>query len=157
MKSLSFLIVLFLWANTASAQSGQYCNADFGFCLEYPATFSMLTAKGQAKAPVRFVSGQGQVQVEIAGYNNTESWSLEDIYYLNFEDQLRENPDLEILEENFTKDGFELLYQEKGQLHFFRVHRQLSKYIILSVFLPSEERSRLPALRERLQIVNNTP
>lgn len=157
MKANIISLALLFWAGFCCAQSEQYCNTDFGFCLEYPTEFSMLTAKGGVAEPVRFVANEGQAQVEIRGHSNPDQWSLEDIYYMNFEDLLRQNPDLDILEEAFTEDQFEVLYQEKGQLHFFRVQQQPGQYITLSVVLPAGQKDRLSALRAQLNVQHPTP
>jgi hypothetical protein len=117
----------------------------------------MLTAKGGVAEPVRFVADEGRAHVEIMGHSNPDQWSLEDIYYMNFEDLLRQNPDLDILEEAFTEDQFEVLYQEKGQLHFFRVQQQPGQYITLSVVLPAAQKDRLSTLRAQLNVQHPTP
>lgn len=145
------LIVLFS-IFSGFAQSEQYCNTDFGFCLEYPSQYAMLTAKGASSESTLFVAEEGEAQIEITGYFNDDNWSLEDIYYMNFEDYLRQNPDLSILEETFADDSFEVLYQENEELHFFRVQRQTGQYVKLSVTLPAAQKGQLVALREQLAI-----
>ncbi|MEQ8705545.1 MAG: hypothetical protein RIC19_16580 [Phaeodactylibacter sp.] len=152
MKANIISLALLFWAGLGCAQSEQYCNTDFGFCLEYPAQFSMLTAKGAADEPALFVADQGQTKIEIAGYANADNWSLEDIYYMNFEDDLRQNPDLNIIEEKFGEDQFEVLYEENDQLHYFRVQQRPGQYIKLSVRLPASRRSELPELSAQLSV-----
>ncbi len=117
----------------------------------------MLTAKGATDEPALFVADEGQTKIEIAGYANTAHWSLEDIYYMNFEDYLRENPDLNIVEEKFGKDQFEVLYEENGQLHYFRVQQLPGQYIKLSVLLPAERRSELAELKAQLTVQTPKP
>jgi hypothetical protein len=157
MKANIISLALLFWAGFAFAQSEQYCNTDFGFCLEYPGRFSMLTAKGAANEPALFVADEGQAKIEIAGYANAEHWSLEDIYYMNFEDDLRQNPDLNIVEEKFGEDQFEVLYEEKGQLHYFRVQQRPGQYIKLSVTLPAEHRAKLAELSAQLSVQAPNP
>ncbi len=157
MKPLLIFVAAFGLLTALPAQSEQYCNTEYGFCLEYPGRFSMLTAKGEADAPALFVSRAGQAQIEISGHYNTDNWSLEDIYYFNFEDHLRRNADLEILEETFEQEAFEVLYQEDGQLHYFRILRQPGQYVKLSVTLPEAQRDALPALRQQLSIESPKP
>lgn len=152
LTAAAVLLSFALWA-----QPERYCNTEYGFCLEYPGHFSMLTAKGGAQAPALFVSEASQAQVEVSGHSNTDNWSLEDIYYFNFEDHLRRNADLEILEETFEEDAFEVLYQEDGQLHYFRILRQPGQYVKLSVALPASQEDALPALRQQLSIESPKP
>lgn len=150
---LAFIAVI----NPILAQSEQYCNSNFGFCLEYPERFSMLTAKGATDEPALFVADEGQTKIEIAGHANTAHWSLEDIYYMNFEDYLRQNPDLNIIEEKFGESQFEVLYEENGQLHYFRVQQRPGQYIKLSVMLPAERRSELAELSAQLSVLTPNP
>ena len=150
---LAFIAVI----NPILAQSEQYCNSNFGFCLEYPERFSMLTAKGATDEPALFVADEGQTKIEIAGHANTAHWSLEDIYYMNFEDYLRQNPDLNIIEEKFWESQFEVLYEENGQLHYFRVQQRPGQYIKLSVMLPAERRSELAELSVQLSVQTPNP
>jgi hypothetical protein len=157
MRAFLAFLAFITGINIAPAQSEQYCNSSFGFCLEYPGRFSMLTAKGAANEPALFVADEGQTKIEIAGYANAENWSLEDIYYMNFEDYLRENPDLNIVEEKFGKDQFEVLYEENGQLHYFRVQQRSGKYIKLSVLMPAESRSELAELSAQLSVQTPNP
>ncbi len=150
---LAFIAVI----NPILAQSEQYCNSNFGFCLEYPERFSMLAAKGATDEPALFVADEGQTKIEIAGHANTAHWSLEDIYYMNFEDYLRQNPDLNIIEEKFGESQFEVLYEENGQLHYFRVQQRPGQYIKLSVMLPAERRSELAELSVQLSVQTPNP
>ena len=150
---LAFIAVI----NPILAQSEQYCNSDFGFCLEYPRRFSMLTAKGATDEPALFVADEGQTKIEIAGHANAAHWSLEDIYYMNFEDYLRQNPDLNIIEEKFGESQFEVLYEENGQLHYFRVQQRPGQYIKLSVMMPAERRSELAELSAQLSVQTPNP
>jgi hypothetical protein len=157
MRAFLAFLAFIIGINIAPAQSEQYCNSSFGFCLEYPERFSMLTAKGATDEPALFLADEGQSKIEIAGYANAENWSLEDIYYMNFEDYLRENPDLNIVEEKFGKDQFEVLYEENGQLHYFRVQQRPGQYIKLSVLLPAERRSELAELSAQLSVQTPNP
>ena len=151
------LFGLLYFINAGTAQSEKYCDTNYDFCLYYPNDFSMLASKGEATETKLFIAHDGQHKVTVAGYSNEENWSLEDIYYMNFEDHLALNADLEIIEEAFTDDQFEVLYKENEQLHFFRVQRQSDNYLKLSLTVPESQLVQLTDLRAQLSLQKHEP
>ncbi|NBC07716.1 MAG: hypothetical protein GVY26_11040 [Bacteroidetes bacterium] len=147
----SLLFFILISASCTTAQdTGQYCNEAYAFCLDYPG--GQLTLQSAEEAFATFASADNALQLTVKGYEKPEGWSLEDIYYMTFEDKLRRNPDLEIVNETFGKQGFELLYQENEQLHYHQVYMNKGTYVQLSLFLPKAQKQRFEALKAELEL-----
>jgi len=147
----TLLLLFIISASCTTAQdTGRYCNEVYAFCLDYPD--EQLTPQSVEEAAATFASADDALKLTVKGYEKPEGWSLEDIYYMTFEDKLRRNPDLEIVNETFGKETFELLYQENEQLHYHQVFTNEGTYVQLSLFLPKTEKQRFEALKAELEL-----
>jgi hypothetical protein len=128
-----------------------YCNTAFNYCLEYPAELQRQSG-GDTSTLAAFQSADEAVQLQVSGHSNPEQWSLEDIYYFTFEDKLRRNPDLKILEEAFEANRFKLAYQEGNRLYYHQLFRRPTQYVHLSFYLPADQPERLERLQRSLKL-----
>lgn len=147
----TLLLLFVISASCTTAQDAKpYCNEKYAFCLDYP--HEQLTLQSAEEAFATFSSADDAFKLTVKGYEKPEGWSLEDIYYMTFEDKLRRNPDLEIVNETFEEQAFELLYQENEQLHYHQVFAKADTYVQLSLFLPKAQKQRFEALKAELEL-----
>ena len=155
MRQSLFLLMLLLVSCATAQEKEQYCNTNYHFCLDYPASALQLSETSADKAFANFMSEDQSVRLEVTSKENPEDWSLEDIYYMTFEDKLRRNPDLEIVNEIFNKSDFELLYHENDQLHYHHVYKHGKQYVQLSMYLPKAQKQRFEQLKSQLTLTFN--
>lgn len=155
MRHLYLLASLLLLSCANAQESNPYCNSDYNFCLDYPTEELQLESGQSNSAFAVFVSADRDIRMEVTSHKNTKAWSLEDIYYMNFEDKLRLTPDLEIVNETFEKTAFELLYQEDDRLHYHHVYKHKDIYVQLSLYLPKAQKQRFEQLKDKLDLSFN--
>ena len=113
----------------------QYCNARYGFCLEYPG--AKLTQKhlSENNDGIAVLSSDGNFQLRVYGYFNVMGWSVNE-EYVDFVEVIKSNnagDEVKELEKTFSDGQFEVLLQVGKKLHFERTVLHGNHFISLTL------------------------
>lgn len=139
MRNCGLIIISLLLSFSTIAQSGElaaYCNKKFDFCIHYPEALFEEESKLNNGEGVVLTSDRGDIQLEILGITNINSWTTKDIYYFEFEDILSMHPTNRLLH-SIIKPEFcivESLIDKQKQ--YFEVRMRDDYYIKIRLKAP---------------------
>ncbi|MBK6620899.1 MAG: hypothetical protein IPH04_03440 [Saprospirales bacterium] len=119
----------------ASPSVERYCNARYGFCLDYPGAVLNQKHVSENNDGVAVLSADGNYQLRVYGYFNVMGWSVSEEYQ-DFLEVIRSNNNgapIKELEKNFTEDQFEVLLQVGKMLHYEKTILKGNHFISLTL------------------------
>lgn len=110
-----------------------YCNARYDFCIEYPEKYFSAAVEADNGDGITLSTFDGDGRVAVFGSFNVMNWSLEDIYYFNFEAAVRENPEVKTVESHLDGDQGDVTMQVGNETRFFRIWRLKDTYVTMEI------------------------
>ena len=143
-------------AETAS-DSEQYCNNRFNYCLSYPADYFTSINGSPNGDGVLFSAPEKETKVRVAGAYNVMDWSVEDVYYFSFEELLKKDKSIELVESTMDDSWGEGLirFKEEKKMKFFQINLLDNAYVVVMITVPDDSFDLLDRLKEEIQLTIN--
>lgn len=135
-----------------TVETERYCNARFNYCISYPSnTFNKPESSANGDG-FQATSKNGELFMSVAGSFNVMDWTLEDIYYFNFEDFKQSETTANNLESVFEDDFSINVFETETQYIFFKTMLMDDKYVTITISAPLSQRDNVEALRDKINL-----
>ncbi|GJM32223.1 MAG: hypothetical protein DHS20C18_12240 [Saprospiraceae bacterium] len=130
----------------------EYCNKRFNYCLQYPSDYFLKMEKSDNGDGITLKTPDEAIDLQVTGSYNVMDWSIKDIYYHTFDQDIRGDLNTQVVTSLFDDTFSEVTLKSGNRLEFFQTYLLDNAYVTINISVPANTPELLEQLRKSVNL-----